>query len=215
MARAARVTSIDAVREMAIALRSFRTEMVAGMDEIETEVRRALEWIHQERKQYWDGEARRAVDRVTEARVQLQQAQTAKRMGDHEPSCHDEKKALQRAKLRWELTERKKEFVRHWQQAIDHAVSEYRAPRTQLAGWLDAEAPRGLAVLERLSQALESYVALEAAVGGAGPTELPAVAPTDEAAPAAAGEPAAAQPEPAQPAADGPPEAGAAKEASA
>jgi exonuclease VII large subunit len=175
MTQAARLTSIDAVREMSAAMTVFRTEMVAALDEIDMEIRRALEWIHHERKQYWDGEARRGMERVTEARIQLQQAMTSKRVADHEPSCYDEKKAVDRAKRRADLAEKKKAVVRHWQHAIDHAVNEYRGGRTQLSSWLDAEVPRGLATLERLSQSLESYVSLAVPAGVARPMKLPTV----------------------------------------
>ena len=117
------------------------------------------------------------MERVSEARIQLQQAMTSKRVADHEPSCYDEKKAVDRAKRRADLAEKKKKIVRHWQVAIDHAVNEYRGARTQLSSWLDAEVPRGLAALDRLSQALESYVSLEIPAGVARPMKLP----TDEA----------------------------------
>jgi hypothetical protein len=206
MSRGAQVTSIDAVREMAAVLASFRTEMAAALDELEMEIRRAQEWIHHDRKQHWDSEARRGMERVTEARIQLQQAMTAKRVADHEPSCQDEKKALARAKRRWELAESKKEVVRHWQRAIDHAVNEYRGARTPLSGWLEADVPRALAAVQRLAQSLESYVALDIPAGLARPMELPAAGAVasvarpgaEDAAPpraAAAGTPAASAPQ--------------------
>ena len=171
MSRGAQVTSIDAVREMAVVLTFVHTEMAAALDELEMEIRRAQEWIHQDRKQHWDTEARRGMERVTEARIQLQQAMTAKRVADHEPSCQDEKKALARAKRRWELAESKKEVVRHWQRTIDHAVNE-SAARTPLSGWLEAEVPRALVAVERLAQSLESYVALNISAGLAQPMEV-------------------------------------------
>jgi hypothetical protein len=195
MSSGARVTSLDAVREMAAALASFRAEAAAALDELETEVRRAQEWIHQDRKQYWDGEARRGMERVTEARIQLQQAMTAKRVADHEPACLDEKKALARAKARWELAESKREVVRHWQRAIDHAVDEYRGARVPLSGWLEADAPRALAAIERLAQSLEAYVAVDIPDALAQPVELPEAGELPTAARPAGEDAAAAKPE--------------------
>jgi len=197
MSQAARVTSIDAVREMEAALATFRGEQTAALDELETEIRRAQEWIHHDRKQHWDHEAHRGMERVTEARIQLQQAMTAKRVADHEPSCQDEKKALARAKRRAELAEAKKEIVRHWQRTIDHAVNEYRAARTQLGSWLESEVPRGLATLGRLTETLESYVALDIPAALARPVQVSAAAAVAGAARPGAEQaaPAAAQPE--------------------
>lgn len=168
MGQAARVTSIDAVREMAAAIASFRGEASAALDELDMEIRRALEWILHDRKEYWADEVRRGGQRVTEARIQLQQAQMSRRIADHEPSCFDEKKLLERSKRRLEVALAKVEVVRHWAGVIEHAVNEYRASRGQLTGWLDADVPRGLAALARITEALESYVAVSVP-GGSSP----------------------------------------------
>ena len=168
MGQAARVTSIDAVQEMAAAIASFRGEASAALDELDMEIRRALEWILHDRKEYWSEEVRRGWQRVTEARIQLQQAQMSRRIAEHEPSCFDEKKALERSKRRLEVAQAKVEVVRHWIGAIDHAVNEYRASRAQLAGWLDADVPSGLSALARITETLESYLAV-AVPGGSSP----------------------------------------------
>ncbi|MGA2621919.1 MAG: hypothetical protein ABSF26_30320 [Thermoguttaceae bacterium] len=158
MPRGARVTTIDAVRELAAALGVFRTEAAAALDELEMQIRRALEWIHHDRREYWDQEVQRGWERVSEARVQLQQATTARRLADHDPACIDEKKALALAKRRLEVALQKVELVRHCARDIDHVVSEYRGCRTHLTSWLEAEVPRGLSALDRMSATLESYV---------------------------------------------------------
>ena len=56
----------------------------------------ALEWIHHDRHDHWNHEVRRGWERITEARIQLQQAMTARRIGEHAAACIDEKKALAR-----------------------------------------------------------------------------------------------------------------------
>ena len=168
MGQAARVTSIDAVRDMAAAITSFRDEASAALEELEMEIRRALEWIHHDRKEHWSDEVRRGWQHVTEARVQLQQAQMSRRIAEHEPSCFDEKKTLERTKRRLEVSQQKVEVVRHWVNAIDHAVNEYRGSRSQLAGWLDSDVPAALSALARITETLESYLAI-AVPGGAAP----------------------------------------------
>ena len=88
-------------------------------------------WIHHDRKDYWERELRRSEDAVTQARVQLQQARTSRRVADHEPACDEEKRALARAKRRHETAQRKVEAVRRWTRAIEHAVDEYQRDRLQ------------------------------------------------------------------------------------
>ncbi len=138
----ARLTRIDAAEEMAAAVDAFRNEALAAIEMLDMEIRRALEWIHNDRHEHWNHEVRRGWERITEARVQLQQAMTARRIGDHNPACIDEKKALARAKRRLEIAQRKVEAVRHCERTIDHAVDEYRGARTPLCIWLESEAPK-------------------------------------------------------------------------
>jgi hypothetical protein len=161
MARRAKVTAIDALQAMSAALERFRGEAVAALDELDMEIRRALEWIHHDRHDFWTQEVRQGWERASEARVQLQQAQTFKSIGDIRASCIDEKKAVERAKRRLEIAQEKTAAVKHWRQVIDRAVNEYRAARAQLGNWLDAEEPKAVAELRRMGLALEAYVNVE------------------------------------------------------
>lgn len=161
MSGPARVTSIAVLQTLATALARFRGEAANAMDDLEIELRRALEWIHSDRKDYWLHEARRASDAVTQARIQLQQAKVSRRMAGHEPSCIDEQRALERAKRRLQTAEQRIEAVRHWTHTIDRAVDDFIRSRTQFLTWLDADTPAAVAALHRMSQSLESYISLE------------------------------------------------------
>src|ERR1039458_8332867 len=98
MSRSAKVTSIDVLPLLAAALQKFRGEGISALDDLETELRRLLEWIHHERKDFWTQELHRAQEALTQARLQLQQAMTVRRVAGHEPSCVDERRALDCAK---------------------------------------------------------------------------------------------------------------------
>jgi len=170
----ARLTRIDAAGEMVAAVDAFRNEANAVLESLDMEIRRALEWIHHDRHDHWNHEVRRGWDRITEARIQLQQAMTARRIGNHDPACIDEKKALARAKQRLEIAQQKVEAVRHCAREIDRAVDEYRGARTPLSGWLETEAPKALAVLRRMMDHLEEYLAIHTPGGGSAGTTLAA-----------------------------------------
>jgi exonuclease VII large subunit len=158
----ARVKSIDALQAMTAVLERFRGEAGAALDDLAMEVRRALEWIHHDCKEYWVQEVRRGWERVAEARVRLQQAMTIRRIAEHQPSCIDEKKALEQAKRRLQLAQEKVAAVQHWAHAVDRIVKDYQASRSQLTNWLDADYPQALAALRHMMEALEMYVAMEA-----------------------------------------------------
>lgn len=157
----ARLTSIDAVQAMSAAVESFRQEATSALEDLDMEIRRAVEWIQHDRRDHWTYEVRRGYERVSEARVQLQQAKTFRRIGNDDPSCLDEKKALERSKRRLETAEEKVAAVRHWSRVIEHAVHEYRGTRGQVTGWLDADYPKAVAVLKRMMAALERYVSAD------------------------------------------------------
>jgi hypothetical protein len=104
MDRRARVHAIEAVDAMAAALRQFGEELAAALDNLQSEIRRATEWVGVDRKNYWDGEVQRRWNRLSEARVELQRAQTYLRVSGQTPACREERKAVEQAKMRLETS---------------------------------------------------------------------------------------------------------------
>jgi hypothetical protein len=161
MGSSARLTSIEILQTIAAALKKFDAECSSSMDDLDIELHRALEWIHHDRKEYWARELRSSQDRVAEARVQLLQAQTARRVGDYRPSCVDEQKALERAKRRMATAEQKIVTVRRCATAIERAVNDCQRARNQFVTWLDSDVEKAIAALNRMSDSLDHYVALQ------------------------------------------------------
>lgn len=155
----ARVTNVAALMEFRAALAEFAVAVRGALGDVEIEARRAVDWITNDRAAYWRQESRRSADAVAEAKDQLVNARTFKRIGDYTPSCVEEKKALEKAKRRQEHSERKLEAVKHWSRAARRAVDEFQGPVQQLMAMLDGDVPRAMAVLERMHAALESYAA--------------------------------------------------------
>jgi len=163
MGRSAKLTSIDAVEILAGALQRFGEDATNALDDLNLEVRRAIEWMQEDRRVFWKQEVRRNNEKVAEAKLNLQQTRTFHRAAGREPSCYDEKKALERANRRLRASEQKTELVRQWSRTIQRAVDEYTASISQLARWLEADLPRAQVTLGRLSAALESYLSLQSA----------------------------------------------------
>ena len=174
MSRSARVTSISVLPTMAAAVQRFRGEAAGVLEDLDIQLRRAQEWIHYDRKEYWARELRRGWENLSQARVQLQQARTSRRIAGHEPSCIDEQRALERAKRRVETAEEKIEAVQHWAHVIDRAVDEFQQSRVRFSSWLDTDLSRAVAALNRMSESLGSYTSLEA------PTDSGVSAPKPE-----------------------------------
>jgi hypothetical protein len=161
MGQRARVTSIDAVDDFAAALRCFQHEASTALETLQLKIHRAVQWIEYDQKKYWTRQLRRSEQQVQEAKIDLQRCLTFKRIGDHRPACIEEKRALERAKRRQQVCREKLEAVRKWSRAIVRAVFEYKAGVGELSGWLQSDAERAVALLERISQTLQQYVAAE------------------------------------------------------
>jgi hypothetical protein len=180
MSRRARVKSIDALQAMAAAMECFRADATSAMDDLEMQIRRAVEWINHECRQYWTEEVRQGWQRMYEAQVQLQQAMTYRRVAEHQPACPDERKAVQQAKLRLQTAQITLEAVAHWALMIDRAINEYRANRAHLVNWLDSDLPQAVAVLGRMTSALETYITLGAPLDELSPIKWATTSPAPE-----------------------------------
>lgn len=167
MSPSAKLTSIDAVEKMSLALTQFGEEAAAALDQLDIESKRALEWICHERKQYWAAQVRRNRDGVSEARSELERALTYRGVAGQRPACREERAELEKIKRRLHVSEEKTEAVRHWTHAIDHQVLELIGSMSQLAQWLQADLPRAQGVLKRLTTTLEAYVAVASTSGEA------------------------------------------------
>jgi hypothetical protein len=161
MSPAARVTSVDVIPLLATALQKFRSEAASAVDDIVNEVRRALEWVHHDRKDYWNHEYRRSQDMYSQAKVNLQQAMTMRKVGDRPASCIDEKRALDKAKRRMDMAAQKVQAVRHWESALDRAADDLRRSRTQFDTWLDTDMARAVATLNGMAESLVTYISMK------------------------------------------------------
>jgi hypothetical protein len=167
----ARIQTIDAVAMMAAALRRFAEESNIALIDLDLEVNRALEWVQHERRDYWEGQVRRAWEQIDAARAELDRCMRNAVAGQR-PSCYEERKALDRAKRRLRTCEEKVEAVRRWSHTVDRESLHYRVGAGQLSGWLQTDLAQCLALLERMQNALEAYVT--------GPSPAAASAPTEQ-----------------------------------
>jgi hypothetical protein len=171
MSGSARIQSIDAVGLLAGALRRFAEESSTALIDLELELNRALQWIREDRRDYWADQVRRAWEKIDQARQELDRC-LATAVADQRPSCYEERKALERAKRRLRLAEEKVAAVRRWTHTADRESLQFRVALGQLSGWLQADFPQAITSLGRMTNALETYVA-GAGPAGASPPEAP------------------------------------------
>jgi hypothetical protein len=156
-ADAANITSLDALKTLRTALARFAAEVEAALVALELEGRRPVEWVEVDRTQYWPQQARRAADVVNEARQAL--ARCEQRInGEDARYCYDERKALEKAKRRLQLTEEKIQAVRRWRMQIRKEFEEFSVQIAKSRRFLETDVVHALSALERMSAALDRYV---------------------------------------------------------
>ena len=112
MTPGADVQAIDALQDWHNALCLFRDEATDALSMISLEVRRAFDWIDEERKA-WQQEARLAEQDVYQAKIELAQRKYQDFAG-RIPDTSVQEKALARARARLEHAEDQVEVCRRW-----------------------------------------------------------------------------------------------------
>ncbi len=156
MNQSANVTSIDGIRELRTSFLKFEEVSRDGLTMIALEVRRAIEWLEGDRRRYWPEQARRASQKVVEARNALERCEL-KYGSEEAPSCLEQKMALQRAKRRLSFCEDQIKVVKHWIRAVRQELNEFEGQAAKLNSILDSDIPHAVTTLERMLRALDKY----------------------------------------------------------
>lgn len=156
MDRSANVKSIEGLARLRTALLVFAEDGRDAVTTLVLEVRKAVEWLEQDRNRYWPEQHRKASERMVEARSELDRRQLTYG-SDVPPSCIEQKKALERAKARVRLCEEKIKAVKRWVRAVRGELNEFEGQVARMSECLDADVPRAVAALERMLTALHKY----------------------------------------------------------
>lgn len=167
MSPAARVESIDILREFRAALCKFTAAARAALDEADFEIQRKVDWLKMEQQPFWKAELRKRQERFQQAQVVLRNKKTyLKGPLDSNPSLIDERKALAAAQRRLEEAQQKSEAVRRWIPTLEKEAISYRGISQRLGQATEVDLPNARALLDRMLEALEAYLAVAPADAG-------------------------------------------------
>ena len=187
MGPSARVTSIEALKEFRGSLSHFGHDAKEAVSATELEIRHIFDWLEAQLK-YWQKEVRVRQEIVARAKAELIQRQYSKRDG-YGAGTTDQEIALEKALHRLREAEAKVEKTQQWHNLLPQAVAEYEGPARQLMGMLDADLPRGIAILDQKIDALDAYLMTAApSAPGRGTVGSSATTPPPEAAPGTGGQ---------------------------
>lgn len=158
MSSQAEVRSIEALRDFRADLAVYGEDVSAALGAVDAEIRRTVQWLQQDRPFYWQEQIKRRRERVASAKADLFRLKLQK-TPEHHPSLAEPKERLRQAEAALLDAERRLIAVRKWQPALQQAVLEYRGSVQRLKDLSAADVPRAIALLSRVVEALEAYLA--------------------------------------------------------
>ncbi len=153
----ANVKATDAIESVKGALAFFGKQAADGLSEVDSEVRRTIEWIEHDRPGYWKERVRRAYDGVNAAKDELRRCMTFKSSDSHRPSCTEQQAALRKAEAHLAYCQEKQERVRHWMREVVHEMHEFQGRITSLSLVVDSDIPAAITMLNNVLRAIEEY----------------------------------------------------------
>jgi hypothetical protein len=164
MSLQASVHSIDALKDLRVALALYGDDTLGALGAVDAEVRRTLRWLHEERPYYWQDQIKRRREQVALARSEVFRRNLQKK-GDYSPPMSEQKENLRKAESSLQEAEKRLAMVRKWQPLLSHAVLEYHASVQRLKDLAAGDVPRAVNLLSRMIGALEAYLRVVAPSG--------------------------------------------------
>ena len=152
----ASVKSFAAIQRVREALLRFAQQSDVGLDELEAEIRRTIEWVEHDRPRYWRARVHGAHDTVTEAKNALHRCLMYP-INDEQPSCTEERAALAQAEEELQRCRQTHESVAEWSRTLRHELHEYKGRISKLRQVIDIDVPKAATDLQSALVTLEKY----------------------------------------------------------
>ena len=160
MSQSANVKSVDAIKRFHAAVLMFQEEARLCVSSLELQLLKVIEWLERDRPGFWKREIEVCYREQSEARVRLHQCRM-RRTGDFRPSCHEEKKDLEKAKKDLHFAQKQIPVVKYWTVNARHEANEYHGRSSQLTQMLERDIPRLLNLLREAVERLEAYESIQ------------------------------------------------------
>jgi hypothetical protein len=157
MSSQAVVQSIEALKDFRVALALYGEDTLAALGAVDAEVRRTVQWLHQDRPAYWQQQIKNRREQVAAAKAEVFRRKLAK-TADHSPAMSEQMENLRRAEASLQDAERRIALVRKWQPLLQHAVLDYQASTRRIKDLAAGDVPRAVNLLGRIIDSLEAYI---------------------------------------------------------
>lgn len=156
MAERARISDVEILKEMKLALAKFSEDVRTTISGVDSEVQRVGQWLTLERPAYWKHELRRREDKAQAAKSAIAAKQLAR--APEPVSVAEERQIFARCQRHLEEGQHRAAAVKRWAPVWDREAQLYKSSCSGLTETLERDIPQGMARLERMARALEAYL---------------------------------------------------------
>ena len=157
MSTQADVRSIESLKAFRLSIGTFGEEALAALGTVDAEVRRTVQWLQHDRRDYWQLQIKKRREQVAAARAEVFRRKLAK-TADSTPAMSEQKEILRKAEASLHDAEVRAALVKKWEPMLQQAALEYRATTRRIANLASADVERAMMLLTRLVDALEEYL---------------------------------------------------------
>ena len=153
MATRAKVTSVEALEAFRSQLIIYLSKARPTLDEVSDEVARVRGWLESDRRVHWEGQVRRARQKLQDA----QQAVFSAELSNLKEVSTAERMAVQRAKRALEEAETKLARVKKWNRNFANEVMPIAKQLEKLQVVFTTDLPEAISSLGKTVRTLQSY----------------------------------------------------------
>ena len=158
MSRTANVLSVQSLKDFKNAMITFAEEARNSLGGVDMELRRMRDWLERDQLGYWQAQIKRRQEEMMQARADLHRRKISQQ-GSDSVSDADQKEALREAQRRLRVAEEKVALIKKLIPTLHHAIAEYHSHSQPLGDHLSGGFERSLGGLEKMTMALEAYLA--------------------------------------------------------
>lgn len=155
MSNQARVNSIDAIRQVRAAVIVFNERTQSALGEVNSEAQKTIMRLRLEAGPRWAKRLRERQDAWVAARSDLIRKQAS--FSHDNPTCVEERKAVERAKAAVEEAQHKIERIKRLITELERQYTLYKGHVAGLSEQCSRSLPLAVARLDRMTDALEAY----------------------------------------------------------
>jgi hypothetical protein len=159
MSQGANVRSVEAIKDFKIALINYAEEAHNALGSVEMEIRMIRNWLLRDQLTYWQSQIKRGQERVSMARTELHRRQLSQSNSDA-ISDTEQREALREAQRKLREAEEKVITIKRWVPVLEHTISEYHSHSQPLGDRLSGGFQSTLNLLDRMLDALDSYLSM-------------------------------------------------------